>query len=181
MALTMFLTFIAITLGIRWCCLCLLVVVPWSSRPWALPFLTVPVLSEKTCKRLKKTHRSGIWWTCSLLEKVRAWYPERKIVLVGDGGYAAVELVAACQRLKRTLVSRLRLDAHLHAFVGEQPTSKRAEEACRRLIQRSPSVPVGEGQIEKGTLIVDLLATDENDDEQLGRAMREVLNALAPN
>lgn len=116
---------IAISLGIRWCCLCLLVRVPWSSRPWALPFMAVPVLSEKTCKRLKKTHRGGIWWTAYLLERVRAWYPEREIILVGDGGYAAVELVAVCQRLKVKLVSRLRTDAQLHAFAAEQPASKR--------------------------------------------------------
>lgn len=116
---------VAISLGIRWCCLCLLVAVPWSSRPWALPFLAVPVLSEKTCQRLGKPHRSGIGWTTYLLEKVRAWYPQREIVLVGDGGYAAIELVACCQRLKVKLVSRLRLDAQLYAFPGEQPASKR--------------------------------------------------------
>lgn len=116
---------VAVSLGIRWCCLCLLVRVPWASRPWALPFLAVPVLSEKTAKRLGKTHRSGVWWTAFLMEKVRAWYPQREIVLVGDGGYAAVELVACCQRLRVNLVSRLRLDAQLYAFAGEQPSNKR--------------------------------------------------------
>ena len=116
---------VAVSLGIRWCCLCLLVSVPWASRPWALPFLCVPVLSEKTAKRLGKTHRSWVWWTAFLIEKVRDWYPEREIVLVGDGGYAAVELVAACQRLRVKLVSRLRLDAQLHAFPGAQPPDKR--------------------------------------------------------
>jgi len=45
-------------LGIRWCCIALLVEVPWSHRPWALPFLVVPVLSP--------THRptppaAGTW------------------------------------------------------------------------------------------------------------------------
>lgn len=116
---------VAVALGIRWCCLCLLVRVPWAARPWALPFLAVPVLSEKTAKRLGKTHRSGVWWTAFLMAKVRAWYPNRKIVLVGDGGYSAVELVACCQRLDVTLVSRLRLDAQLYAFAGEQPAHKR--------------------------------------------------------
>jgi hypothetical protein len=116
---------VAVSLGIRWCCMCLLVRVPWASRSWALPFIAVPVLSEKTCRKLKKPHRGGIYWTLSLVEKVRAWYPERKIVLVGDGGYAAVELVAGCQRLSVTLVSRLRPDAQLHAFPGAQPASKR--------------------------------------------------------
>ena len=65
--------------------------------------------------------------------------------------------------------SRLAIDIKL---------AKRAEEVCRRLTERRPSVRLGEGQIEKGTLIVDLLATDENDDEQLGCALRDVFNAL---
>jgi hypothetical protein len=116
---------VAVSLGIRWCCLCLLVWVPWSSRPWALPFLAVPVLSKKTCERLGKTHRSGVWWTAFLMEKVRGWYPDREIVLIGDGGYAAIELVAACQRLRVKLVSRLRQDAQLYAFAGPQPSNKR--------------------------------------------------------
>lgn len=116
---------VAVSLGIRWCCLCLLVWVPWASRQWALPFLCVPVLSAKTAKRLGKTHRSGVWWTAFLIEKVRQWYPGREIILVGDGGYAAVELVAACQRLAVKLVSRLRLDAQLHTFPGAQPSNKR--------------------------------------------------------
>jgi D-glucosaminate-6-phosphate ammonia-lyase len=55
---------------------------------------------------------------------------------------------------------------------------KRAEEVCRRLAQRSPPVRLGEGQIEKGTLIVDLLAIDESDDEHLGRALCEEFNAV---
>src|ERR1051326_7739137 len=116
---------VALSLGIRWCCLCLLVSVPWASRQWALPFLCVPVLSEKAAKRLGKRHRSGVWWSATLITKVRHWYPKREIVLVGDGGYAAVELVATCQRLRVKLVSRLRLDAQLHAFVGPQPSNKR--------------------------------------------------------
>jgi hypothetical protein len=128
---------VAVSLGIRWCCVCLLVSVPWASRPWALPFLAVPVLSEKTCQRLKKTHRSGVWWTSYLMDKVRAWYPDRQILLVGDGGYAAVELVACCQRLKVKLVSRLRTDAKLYAFAGEQPAGKRGPKPKKGVRLRS--------------------------------------------
>ncbi len=95
---------VVLSLGIRWCCVCLLVPVPWSRRPWALPFLVVPVLSQKTCQRLRKPHRSSIWWAAFLLAKIRAWHPAHQIVLVGDGGFAAVELVAACQHLQVQLV-----------------------------------------------------------------------------
>jgi hypothetical protein len=103
-------------LGVRWCCLALLVVVPWSRRPWALPFLVVPVLSPKTSAWLHKRHRTSVDWAMYLIEKVRRWQPEREITLVGDGAYASVALIQRCQRLKRPvrLVSRLRLDAALH-------------------------------------------------------------------
>ena len=116
---------VAVSLGMRWCCLCLLVAVPWSRRPWALPFLVVPVLSEKTAKRLGKPHRSGVWWAAALVGKGRAWHPDRQIILVGDGAYAAVDLVATCQRRQVTQVARLRMDAGLYDFPAPQSGSKR--------------------------------------------------------
>lgn len=64
---------VAVSLGIRWCGLCLLIAVPWSRRPWALPFLVVPVLSEKTAKRRGKPHRRGVAWAACLVRQLRAW------------------------------------------------------------------------------------------------------------
>jgi hypothetical protein len=113
-------------LGIRWICLAILVPVPWSTRRWALPFMTVPALGPQTSAKLKKRHRTLVAWSMLMLEKVRRWQPEREVVLVGDGSYAAVVLVQRCQRLKRPvkLISRLRLDATLHGFPGPQPKGK---------------------------------------------------------
>jgi hypothetical protein len=115
------------SLGIRWICLAILVPVPWSQRMWALPFMTIPALGPKTSDKLKKRHRTIVDWAMIMIEKVRMWQPDREIALVGDGSYAAVILVQRCQRLKRPvkLVSRLRLDACLHAFPGPQPKGKR--------------------------------------------------------
>lgn len=118
---------VVLSLGIRWCCLSILVSVPWSTRLWALPFLVVPVLSPKTSAKLGKRHRTSVDWTAYLIEKVRRWQPKREIVLVGDGAYAAVALVHRCQQLARPvrLVSRLRLDAALYDSPSPQPTGKR--------------------------------------------------------
>jgi hypothetical protein len=118
-------TKVVTSLGIRWLCLCLLVAVPWSKREWALPFLVVPVLSEKTCQKLGKRPRSAVEWTARLLARIVVWLPTSQITLVGDGGFAAVTLVACCQRLGVVLVTRLRLDAQLFDFAGPQPKSKR--------------------------------------------------------
>lgn len=115
------------SLGIRWICLAVLVPVPWSQRPWALPFMTVLAPGEKTSTRLNKRHRTLVQWAEFMIDKVRRWQPEREIILVGDGSYAAVALVQRCQRLKKRvkLVSRLRLDARLFDFPPPQPKSKR--------------------------------------------------------
>jgi hypothetical protein len=115
------------SLGIRWLCLAILVPVPWSQRPWALPFMVIPALGPKTSAKLGKRHRTLVDWAMIMIRKVRCWQPDREIVLVGDGTYAAVPLIQCCQRLKGPvkLVSRLRLDACLHDFPGPQPKGKR--------------------------------------------------------
>jgi len=125
------------SLGIRWCCVALLVSVPWSQRPWALPFMVVPVLSPKTSAKLGKPHRTSVAWAMYLIEKVRRWQPQREIVLVGDGAYAAVALVQRCQRLPRPvrLVSRLRWDAALYDDPTPQPPSKRGRKPQKGLRQ----------------------------------------------
>lgn len=117
---------VSYALGIRWIVLALVVWTPWSGRQWSLPFLAFPALSPKTSQKLGKRHRTVVEWTCFLIDKVRRWYPDREIALVGDGTYAAVRLIQRCQRFKIPvkLVSRLRLDAVLHDPPGPQPKGK---------------------------------------------------------
>jgi hypothetical protein len=117
---------VSYAVGIRWIVLALVVWTPWSVRQWALPFLVFPALSPKTSHRLGKRHRTVVEWTCFLIDKVRRWYPDRQLVLVGDGTYAAVPLVQRCQRfnIPVKLVARLRLDAVLHDPPGPQPKGK---------------------------------------------------------
>lgn len=115
------------TPGVRWLCVALLVPVPWSTRPWACPFLTVPVLAPATSARLGKPHRTVVARAQLLVRLVRRWQPDRQIVLVGDGTYAAVPLGHTCRRLPGAvcLVSRLRLDAALHDAPAPPPPGKR--------------------------------------------------------
>lgn len=89
--------------------------------------MTVPALGPKTSAKLKERHRTLVGWAMIMIGKVRRWQPDREIVLVGDGSYAAVVLIQRCQRLKQPvkLVSHLRLDACLHDFPGPRPKGKR--------------------------------------------------------
>ena len=112
--------------GIRWLSLALLVPVPWSTRLWALPFLTVPVLAPATSAKLGKRHRTTIDRAQALIGLVRRWQPGRELILVGDGGFAATPLGHACRALGRAaLVTRLRLDAALYDPPTPPPPGKR--------------------------------------------------------
>jgi DDE superfamily endonuclease len=110
--------------GIHWVCLMLLVSVPWCQRRWALPVLSVPTLTPATSAKLGKRHRTTIQAAQLLIWLVRRWFPEREIVLVGDGGFAAASLGHTCRRLQVRLVSRLLLTAQLYDPVPPQRKGK---------------------------------------------------------
>jgi len=100
---------------------------PWSKRPWALPFLTVLAPSKSYNESHKKRHKTTVDWACQMIKQVRRWLPNHPIVLVGDGAYAAVKLVLCCINLLTpvSLVSRLRLDACLYDFPPPNQPAKR--------------------------------------------------------
>ncbi len=102
--------------GLRWVSMMLLVPVPWSQRVWALPFLTVLAPSAQTNRANGQRHKTSIDWLGQMIGVVRRWVPTRPIVLVVDGGLAAVKVGRRCARLAVpvTYISRLRLDAVLH-------------------------------------------------------------------
>jgi hypothetical protein len=102
--------------GLRWVCAMVLVEIPWASRVWALPFLSVLAPSERYAARRGKRHKKITEWTWQMLSQVRRWYPKREIVAVADRAYASLKLLESCRRLKKPIafVTRLRLDAALY-------------------------------------------------------------------
>ena len=52
-----------------------------------------------------------------MVMQLRRWLPHRPLVLVGDNGYAVLDLLHRCQSLRKpvTLIARLRLDTALYA------------------------------------------------------------------
>jgi len=103
--------------GLRWISMMLLVRLPWAHRPWALPFLTVLAPSERANAKLNRRHKTIVGWTRQMIAQVRRWFPQRRIVLIGDGTYSSVALLRWCAGMRGpvTLVTRLRLDARLYA------------------------------------------------------------------
>lgn len=71
----------------------LLAEVPWSSRVWALPFLSVLAHSERYAREQGKRHKPLTEWAGQLLLLVRSWCPEREMVAVADSSYASLKLL----------------------------------------------------------------------------------------
>ncbi len=106
--------------GLRWVCLMLLVPVPWATRVWALPFLTLLTPSERASKRRGRRFKPLTAWARQLIRQVHRWQPDRSLVVVGDRTYAALELLDAVRSVA-TVVTRLRLDARLFAPAPPRP------------------------------------------------------------
>ena len=102
------------TSGLRWLSLMLLAPVPWAGRIWVLPFLTALASSERYCQQRGRPHKKLTDWGRQLVLQTRRWLPGRKLVVVGDSGFAALGFLAALRRYGVTCITRLRLDAALY-------------------------------------------------------------------
>ena len=120
--------------GLKWVSMMLLVPVPWSRRVWAFPFLTA--LCWPKTKRGTRRHKTSIDWVRQMIKQVRRWLPGRRLVLVVDGGFAAVLLALACVKSQVIMVSRLRWDAALYHPPGLQPQGKRGPKPTKGKRQR---------------------------------------------
>jgi hypothetical protein len=153
--------------GLKWLSLMLLVKLPWSSRVWALPFLTVLCRAQvegqtpkvwhtrrrrksnqkksgakaKTAlpKSTPRQHKTAIDILMILLRQVHRWLPQRMVVLVADGGYAAVKLALLCAGTPNlALVTRLRWDASLSHEAAPRASGQRGPTSQKGARQRSP-------------------------------------------
>ncbi len=124
--------------GLKWVSMQVLVRVPWSTRVWALPFLTV--LGWPKDKHGKRGPKTSVRIVRQMMCQVRRWLPERMIVLVVDGSFAAVSLALACTKQDVVMVSRMRLEAALYRQPGSQPAGKRGRRPTKGIRQRSLKV-----------------------------------------
>jgi hypothetical protein len=130
-------------LGLKWISMMLLVPLPWSSRPWALPFLTLVAPSRAANEKANKPHRTTVDWAWRMARLVSRWL-DRPWVLIGDGAYACVRFAQRCQRQGVTLVARLRVDAALFDFPEPVPAGRRGRRP--RKGKRQPSLKVRASQ-----------------------------------
>jgi hypothetical protein len=100
--------------GLRWLCCMLLVKIPWVSSIWALPFLTVLCPLERYHAERGRRHQKLPERARQIIRLLTRWLPERRLIFVGDSGFAVLELLhAVCQTPNACLITRLRMDAEL--------------------------------------------------------------------
>ncbi len=107
--------------GLRWLSLMLLVPISWAGRVWALPFLTTLAPSERYCRERGRRHKKLTDWGRQLVLQARRWMPGRRLIVVTDSGFSALEFLAALLRQEVTCVTRLRLDAALYRPAPPRP------------------------------------------------------------
>lgn len=112
--------------GLRWLSLMLLVPIPWAKRVWALPFLTALAPSERYYQKHTRSHKKLTVWARQMLLQVRRWLPKRRLVIVTDASFAAIDLLYRMTQLPIPLcmISRFRLDSALYKPVPARTGKK---------------------------------------------------------
>ncbi len=110
--------------GHKWVVLAILVRFPFASRPWALPLLVALYRSTDEDRRLSRHHRTPADLARQLIAVLIRWFPHRKFILTGDGGFSTHDLAVFAQRhsSRLTQTGRFYPNANLYA----------APPACRR-------------------------------------------------
>jgi hypothetical protein len=119
--------------GHCWVTLAINVKFPFASRPWALPVLVGLYRTREVNEQEGRRHKTPITLARQLVWALLRWFPERRFILLGDGGFASHGLARFCHRHRRrlTLVSLLHPRAHL----CEAPPKPRKGQLGRRRIR----------------------------------------------
>lgn len=105
--------------GHKWVVLAVLTPLPFTRRLWALPVLCALYRVPKISKEQGKRHKTPCDLAQGLVACLLHWFPTRRFILLGDGGYASHDLACFCRRHRErlTLVARGRGDMNLHALL----------------------------------------------------------------
>ena len=104
--------------GHRWVVLAIAVNFPFTSRCWALPVLCALYRPQELNAAEGRRHKSAPHLARQLMAVLIHWFPQRRFVFLGDGGYASHELASLCHRHRHhaNLISRYHGNANLYAL-----------------------------------------------------------------
>jgi hypothetical protein len=133
-------SFTAYRWGHKWVVLAILVRFPFSQRLWALPVLAALYRSKEWNRKRGRRHKTPSQLMRQLLTVLLHWFPQRKFMFAGDGGFGTHELARLAYRHRShlALVSRFYPDANLYAA---PPTRKGKQQGRPRKKGRKLPTP----------------------------------------
>jgi len=110
--------------GHKWVVLGVNVKFLFASRAWALPVLAALYRPKELNQKENRRHKTPADLARQLIAVLMHWFPQRRFVLLGDGGYASHELARFAHRHRRrlTLVSL----CHPRCNLYDPPPPRRA-------------------------------------------------------
>ena len=87
--------------------------VPWSSQPWALPCLVVLTTSSVGSERLGKRHKILAMWAAQMMGLLHRWLLDRQICLLGDGADSVLALGVHASKREVAMITPMRLESVL--------------------------------------------------------------------
>jgi hypothetical protein len=117
-------------MGLRWLSLQVVVRPGFASRTWGLPFLTILSRSQQADAKRKRRHQTLPDKATWALRLVVRWCPGRRLVMVGDGGYASLDLFWTL-RERMVCVARCRMDAR---FFNPPPPRQKGQKGRPRVV-----------------------------------------------
>ena len=64
--------------------LMVMVPIPWASRRWALPYLTVLAPSKRWSDQHARRHKKLTDWARQAILQTKRWLPDRRVIVVAD-------------------------------------------------------------------------------------------------
>lgn len=100
--------------GLKWVVLAVNVRFAFATRPWALPVLSALCRGKELDQREGRRHKTPVDLARGLLALMLRWFPDRRFILLGDGGYASHDLACFCHRRCKARHDRLVLVSRFH-------------------------------------------------------------------
>src|SRR3954465_8383600 len=122
--------FVVKVAGLRWLLLQVVARPGFASRTWGLPFLTILSRSEQADARRKRRHQTLPEKATWAMRLVARWCSGRRLVLVGDGAYASLDVFWTL-RERVVCVARCRMDAR---FFNPPPPRKKGQKGRPRVV-----------------------------------------------
>jgi len=101
--------------GFPWIVMAVVVPLPWSNQPWALPFLVVLATTPGVSEQVGLRHHTVGERARQMIRLRQRWLPDRQIGVLGDTASSCLDLGVQARRCGLTLITPARLDSVLLA------------------------------------------------------------------